>query len=633
MTTYELARELGTRAVPTYAAHVSAPGGRRTLVVVEILGRSEHTTDSQANRIVREARDASALRHPNLSRVLDVQVNEDEILVASEFVDGELLSALWASPTTAPALSLSLRILLDAATGLTALHGAIDATRKQPLKLFHGELGAGAIVVGLDGIAHVIRAARIRQPGRPPIAPGFGSIAPEILSGSPADSRADVYSFGTLLWEALSGTRLFDDKPPESILAHVGAGEIHRARVPGDSPWAAPLADVAQKAMAGAPDSRYVDLASLSQEIRRIAGAHVADAEQVRAFVRKVAGAKIAARRAVLDANDGFESHPPRQVSAAPRPPLQPPARPPSAHAPPPPPRAPKPPLPTLAEALRTSEVEIDLEEVVSQRVVPTGVAFAAGTLPAADNPADAIDLSDDIELAPASSGPTPPVAPLYSADSHEAPTVPFFDKRAATFEMKAAPPPPRRAAPPPTPPLPDADVTPFASSVFESLPPMRTTLATEPSIVMQTRASRRRMIFVGLAVVAVGIGGAVGWRITEGAPAEKPIPVAAERPAPPPLPSATTPPPATATATVTSMDEETPTGTSSTRSSAPAVVAGPPTPTWTAQPAATAVPTSTSTSWSTATQAPTFAPPPTAAPTATKRLPPPPSNFDPTRI
>src|SRR6266536_3477269 len=195
--------------------------------------RRDTISDEQAAEYVRDARAAAPLDHPNMVRVRGVVVHQDEIKVACDFTDGELLSELWR----------------------VALH-TLRVPHHQRLKLVHGAITADCVLVGLDGASRLLRTCRIRRPGVLP-ASGLGTIAPEILSGATVDQRADVYSIGVLLWEALSRKRFFPHETAETILKAVQSSPIERPAVPADAAWAAPLADIAVRAMAPAQGKRF----------------------------------------------------------------------------------------------------------------------------------------------------------------------------------------------------------------------------------------------------------------------------------------------------------------------------------------------------------------------------------------
>ncbi len=295
-------RRLASRDVPTYLEKVQEPGGGPRLIIVERLMRRDTISDEQAAEYVRDARAAAPLDHPNMVRVRGVVVHQDEIKVACDFTDGELLSELWRDALErepSVPVGIMVRVLIDVLAGLGALHTLRDP-HHQRLKLVHGAITADCVLVGLDGASRLLRTCRIRRPGVLP-ASGLGTIAPEILSGATVDQRADVYSIGVLLWEALSRKRFFPHETAETILKAVQSSPIERPAVPADAAWAAPLADIAVRAMAPAQGKRFPTAPAMATELRKIAGAKLPTTLEVAKFVEGIAGDKIAARRALAE--------------------------------------------------------------------------------------------------------------------------------------------------------------------------------------------------------------------------------------------------------------------------------------------------------------------------------------------
>ena len=297
---FKLLRELGSCALPAWAALEATPNGAGRLVVVERAARDGPAADTESTRWLRDVRCLAKLDHPNVVRVRDVVAGEREVLVVSDFVDGLRWSRLVASAPR-PSLELSVRVLVDVLSGLGAIHNLRDA-RRQPLGLVHRELTPDRVLVGLDGIARV---AGAHAPRGVALAPGRRTsayLAPEVLLGDEAaDARADVYSVGVMLWEALSGHELFPDVPSSAIVTQILSGGLPRATVPEAHAWAQPLVDVAARALAAEPDQRFGSAAAFAAELRRIAGAKLAPAARVAGLVRGAHGDRIRARRDALE--------------------------------------------------------------------------------------------------------------------------------------------------------------------------------------------------------------------------------------------------------------------------------------------------------------------------------------------
>src|SRR6202044_1065513 len=249
---------------------------------------------------VRDARRLATLEHPNVARIRDVVVQGPETLVVGEFVDGVRWSEIVHAPRRV-SLEIALRVLVDVLSGLSAVHNLRDAKR-EPLKLVHGELTPDCVVLGLDGVQRVVSTCRMRSANAPPGRDGSAYLAPEVLlADETADARADVYSVGVMLWEALSGRPLFPNTQPSAIVTHLLSGKVVRASIPDGTPWAAPLADVASRALSADPEKRFPSAAALAAELRRIAGPRVAPPVRVAAFVRAMFGDRVQARRGELE--------------------------------------------------------------------------------------------------------------------------------------------------------------------------------------------------------------------------------------------------------------------------------------------------------------------------------------------
>jgi eukaryotic-like serine/threonine-protein kinase len=297
---FELLRELGSRMVPTWAALESLPTSGTRLVVAERVFRRGHQSDQEISDWVRDARRLAMLDHPNVARVRDVVIRDADVLVISDFVDGVSWSELK-STAQPPSLEVTLRVLVDVLSGLSAVHNLRDAKR-QPLKLVHGELTPECVLVGLDGVARMVGAHRMRAGSATPKSSASGYLAPEVLlADDAADGRADVYSVGVMLWEALSGRPLFVNTVASAIVTQILSGQVPRATPPPASPWAAPLADVAARALAADAGKRFGSTAAFAAELRRIAGPKLAPTVRVSALVRAMCGDQIRARREALE--------------------------------------------------------------------------------------------------------------------------------------------------------------------------------------------------------------------------------------------------------------------------------------------------------------------------------------------
>jgi serine/threonine protein kinase len=162
-------------------------------------------------------------------------------------------------------LPYSLRWLLDACAGLSLLH--------RSLGFVHGEVTPEAVVLGEDGIGRLMPVVRAHWArGEEPTSELLYYLAPERLLGDRIDARADVYSVGVLLWEALTGQRLFQDvQTSEDILARLMAGGIPAAEPLEGEEWTHPLSRIVERALAVDPEKRFSNLSEMKAGIESVA--------------------------------------------------------------------------------------------------------------------------------------------------------------------------------------------------------------------------------------------------------------------------------------------------------------------------------------------------------------------------
>ncbi len=217
-------------------------------VAIKILPASLSSDRSRLNRFEQEARAAGQLNHPNILAIYDVGLYEGSPYLVSELLEGETLGERLQSGSLPP--SKAVEYASQLARGLAAAHekGIVHRDLK-PENLFITRDGRIKI---LDfGLAKLT----LSENGSPSAGLGsavktesgivlgtVGYMSPEQVRGKPADYRADIFSFGAVLYEMLSGKRAFRGEsvaetlaailhhdPPALTLADPGmASHLHR---------------------------------------------------------------------------------------------------------------------------------------------------------------------------------------------------------------------------------------------------------------------------------------------------------------------------------------------------------------------------------------------------------------------
>jgi eukaryotic-like serine/threonine-protein kinase len=183
-----------------------------------------------------EARLASRVRHPNVVPTLDVVATGGELFVIMEFVLGESLAQLMrlaAERREAVPVHVAVAIMAGVLHGLHAAHEARD-DRGEPLGLVHRDVSPHNVLVGADGAPHLIDFGIAKARGRSQVTRDgqikgkLSYMPPEQLLGETMDRRADIFAASIVLWEMLTGRRLFQGVDDGDVFARVLHAPIDR---------------------------------------------------------------------------------------------------------------------------------------------------------------------------------------------------------------------------------------------------------------------------------------------------------------------------------------------------------------------------------------------------------------------
>lgn len=189
-------------------------------------------------RFEREAIAAARLHHPNVVGVYDRFVYRGDTYIATEYVDGLDLSRILASQSRLP-WRIAAMIALELARGLEAIHATGTLHRDiKPQNLLVGR--HGEVKITDFGLALDTRGAALTQPGIAVGTPPY--MSPEQLRGERVDPRADLFSFGCVLYEMLVGRPPYlqpgvapgdraEDRAGEPPAGEAGAERVHAADV------------------------------------------------------------------------------------------------------------------------------------------------------------------------------------------------------------------------------------------------------------------------------------------------------------------------------------------------------------------------------------------------------------------
>ena len=163
-----------------------------------------------------EARLGMLLRHPNIVRVFDARTQGSFILVM-EYVEGrslrQILERLSAHNSHVP-VAACLHIAHSIAAALAHAHEALDDLGRE-LKVIHGDVSPHNVLMAVDGQIKLmdfgLARASANLTDRPAdrISGKYGYLAPEVVLRREATQSMDLFALGVVLWESLTGKRLF----------------------------------------------------------------------------------------------------------------------------------------------------------------------------------------------------------------------------------------------------------------------------------------------------------------------------------------------------------------------------------------------------------------------------------------
>jgi serine/threonine protein kinase/Tol biopolymer transport system component len=271
---YTIASPLGAGGMgEVYRAHDPRLGRD---VAVKVLPASSAADGDRLQRFEQEARAAAALNHPNILALYDLGRSDAGPYLVTELLEGDTLRAAFeggAMPTR-KAIGLAVQI----ARGLSAAHDK---------GIIHRDLKPENVFVTSDGHAKILDFGLAKlvepQPGdsllttaAPGTTPGMvlgtvGYMAPEQVRGQSVDHRADIFAFGAMLYEMLSGRRAFlRDTPAETMTAILNESPPELSL--SSANFSLPLPRIVSRCLEKSPAARFQSAGDLAFALDALSG-------------------------------------------------------------------------------------------------------------------------------------------------------------------------------------------------------------------------------------------------------------------------------------------------------------------------------------------------------------------------
>ena len=276
---YQLTEIIGEGGMATvYKAVQKGAAGFQRAVAIKHIKPEYRALKNYVDMFIEEARVGSELAHPNIVQVHDFISQDGSYYLVMEWVEGIDLGHFIRMHREAGrhvAWPLAVAIGIGTLRGLGAAHNRL-APDGTPSPVIHRDVSPHNILLGVNGVVKLsdFGLARARDRVASMTAPGtvkgkLSYLAPEVAFGKPNTVQSDLFGVGNIMWETLTGERLFDGKNDVEIFKKIRGCKIPPiAEIRPDVPQQ--LVRVLDIAMAADPNNRYGSAAEFAHALSQV---------------------------------------------------------------------------------------------------------------------------------------------------------------------------------------------------------------------------------------------------------------------------------------------------------------------------------------------------------------------------
>ena len=264
-----------------YKAQTTDPKGTGRLVVIKRILPHISSNKDYISMLVDEAKMASRFSHGNIAQIYDLGRVDDDYFIVMEYVDGktlgEIFKAFQSRPEAIP-IDILVYILMQVCQGLEYMHSRRDPQGKS-LGIVHRDISPQNVIVShssdvkiIDfGVAKAFDRESYTESG---VLKGkFAYMSPEQVDGSDLDNRSDIFSAGIILWEMLTGKRLFKQRTNQMTIKAIRKAKVPKLRnIRSDIPK--DLEKIILQALHKNRKKRYASAAEMGYDLSRILVEH-----------------------------------------------------------------------------------------------------------------------------------------------------------------------------------------------------------------------------------------------------------------------------------------------------------------------------------------------------------------------
>ena len=225
-------------------------------VAIKSLPQQIATNSDERKRFELEAKATAALNHPNIATVYSIENIEDEMYIIMEYIEGQELKEVVKKADTALNKDELLKILDMAVQLISGLHAA------HTKDIIHRDIKTSNIMLTSDGQIKIMDFGLAKVTGGPDITKEQSTLgttaymSPEQTKGEQTDHRTDIWSFGVVLYEILTGQKPFKGDYDQAIIYSIlNEDPVSVSSI--QNGISAELEQVVNKCLAKNPDERY----------------------------------------------------------------------------------------------------------------------------------------------------------------------------------------------------------------------------------------------------------------------------------------------------------------------------------------------------------------------------------------
>ena len=219
-----------------YRARLASIDGAGRIIVIKRIQGGLGANKEFLQMFKSEIKVTMGFNHPNIVQLYDFGEENEQPFIAMEWIDGRNLRQLmsrFAEQKQSFPIELVTYIIEQAAAGLNYAHSFRDKISGTPLDVVHRDISPQNIITSFEGAVKVIdfgiaKATTNVESTRAGVIKGKPSyLSPEQISGEVLDGRSDIFALGAVLWEMLTGKKLFAGDSDLAVLKLIESCQTH----------------------------------------------------------------------------------------------------------------------------------------------------------------------------------------------------------------------------------------------------------------------------------------------------------------------------------------------------------------------------------------------------------------------